>query len=265
MHAIPDIRQLTDVVRRCAQQQLIPRFTCVSREYKQDGSVVTEADLAMQSHLTEELAALWPEVRLLGEEMTLEQQTQLLEDTERPLWCLDPVDGTSNFASGIPYFAVSIGLIHRGEVKLALVYDPMRDEAFTALPNQGAWLNGARLQPDGSCTRLDKAIALVDFKRLTPELRTRLAAEAPYSSQRNFGSSALDWCWLACGRGQLYLHGKQNLWDYCAAQLILAEAGGKATTLEGEPVFQARMAPRSVVAAQDAALFQQWQAWVAGD
>ena len=73
---------------------------------------------------------------------------------------------------------------------------------------------------------------------------------------------ALDWCWIASGRGHVYLHGKQRIWDYAAASLILAEAGGHAVTLAGEAVYRADIAPRSVVAALDAKLFEEWCEWL---
>jgi myo-inositol-1(or 4)-monophosphatase len=73
---------------------------------------------------------------------------------------------------------------------------------------------------------------------------------------------ALDWCWIAAGRCHLYLHGRSNLWDYAAGQLILAEAGGLSCTLDGEPVFVRALTPRSSVAAVDAALFNAWTEWL---
>jgi myo-inositol-1(or 4)-monophosphatase len=109
---------------------------------------------------------------------------------------------------------------------------------------------------------LKNCIAMVDFKRLKPELAATLAAHQPFGSQRNFGSSALDWCWLADGRFHVYLHGGQKLWDYAAGCLILAEAGGKALTLDGEEVIAPGLLPRSVVATLDLELYQIWTAWV---
>jgi len=93
-------------------------------------------------------------------------------------------------------------------------------------------------------------------------LATRLAAHPPYGSQRSLGSVVLDWCWVATGRCHAYLHGKQNLWDYAAGNLILLEAGGYAQTLEGEQVFSGDLTPRSAVSALDETLFQQWRAYV---
>jgi myo-inositol-1(or 4)-monophosphatase len=85
---------------------------------------------------------------------------------------------------------------------------------------------------------------------------------APYGSQRNFGSVALELCWLAAGRGQLYLHGGQKLWDHAAALLLLHEAGGQSITLDGERAPPLNLAPRSTVAALDPELFRQWCGWL---
>lgn len=259
---LPTLEQLRAVVVPLARRELLSRFTRVAAALKADGSIVTEADLALQQALQAALGAQWPAIPLLGEEMAAEQQRQLLAQPDQPLWCLDPLDGTSNFAAGIPYFAVSLALLQQGEVRLGLVYDPVRDECFTAARGAGAWLNGQRLPPRRFGLPLQRCIALVDLKRLPSSLALRLAHEPPFASQRNFGASALDWCMVAAGRGHLYLHGRQNLWDYAAGSLVLAEAGGRAATLAGEPVVRVGLEPRSVVAALDQELFAQWNSWL---
>ncbi|MGM0679053.1 MAG: inositol monophosphatase family protein, partial [Pseudomonadota bacterium] len=227
---------LISLVRSAAREELVPRFTHVKRGIKADGTVLTEADLAMQQRVANELNRLEPDILFLGEEMPAEEQQALLQ-SGKPLWVLDPLDGTSNYASGIPCFSVSLALIESGKLKFGMVYDPMRDECFTAQQGQGAWLNGGRLVPFDTGLKLKQSTGLIDFKRLAPALATRLVTGMPYSSQRSFGSVALDWCWIAIGRSHVYLHGKQNLWDYAAGHLILAEVGGQSCTLEGEAVF----------------------------
>ena len=262
MPALPDLAHVRKIVIAAAREELVPRFTQVTRHDKADGSFITEADLAMQQHVQDALARQWPGYAFLGEEMAEAEQLALLQNSTQPLWCLDPLDGTSNFAANIPFYCVSLALIHQGEVVLGIVYDPMRDECFSASKGQGAMLNGqplGKLQPHSS---LKKATALVDLKRLPSELQTRLIQQAPYSSQRSFGSVALDWCWIAAGRCHLYLHGKQRLWDYGAGQLILHESGGQSCTLTGEPVFQSTLVGRSAVAALDPQLFRDWTDWL---
>jgi myo-inositol-1(or 4)-monophosphatase len=256
-----DLGALAALLREAAREELLPRFRAVERRVKADGSVLTEADRAMQVRIAEALARRWPAVPLLGEEMEEGAQRRLLRDSPQGLWCLDPLDGTSNFAAGVPFFAVSLALIDAAGPRLGLVLDPLRDEAFAACSGGGARLDGAPM-PAAPQGPLQRAVVGVDFKRLPHGLARDLAAHPPYASQRNFGACALEWCWLASGRLQALLHGGQKLWDYAAGVLILEEAGGVARTLEGEPVFSAALAPRSVVAACDAVRFEAWAAVV---
>lgn len=252
---------LIRIVKKAAREELLPRFQATERHFKKDGSIVTEADIAMQQRLASELQGLAPEYRLLGEEMSEEEQGELITLGDEGLWCLDPLDGTSNFAAGIPFFGVSLALLLQRQSVLGLIYDPVRDECFTALRHEGAWLNGDPLRCRSACLPLRKALAVVDFKRLGP-MSAVLASRPPYSSQRNFGSVALEWCWLAASRYHVYLHGRQKLWDYAAGALILSEAGGQAETLGGEPLFDRGLQPRSAMAASDPVLFAEWKAWL---
>lgn len=252
-----DIELLKHIIISAAKAEVLPRFNAIECAYKPDGSVVTEADLIMQNRIESELKQHYPDIALLGEEMTTEQQQSLLA-SNKPLWCLDPIDGTSNFAAGMPYFSISLALIHEGQPVAALVYDPIRDECFSAKAGQGTYLNGQKLEPKEVGLSLKQSIALIDFKRLTPELATRLITHRPYASQRSLGSIALELCWVAAGRGHIYLHAKQHLWDYAAAQLILNEAGAFSCSLEGQPLNCSSLEPQSTVAALDRELFTQW-------
>jgi myo-inositol-1(or 4)-monophosphatase len=258
----PNLGQLSEIIINAAREQLLPRFAVVAGQWKADGSLLTEADLAMQNQIGKALATHWPKLEFLSEEMEEETQTRLLANTDQGLWCLDPLDGTRNFAAGIPCFSISLALILKQEVVLGLVYDPLRDECFSAQKSQGAWLNGKVLGQHRPSSPLQSGIGLVDFKRLPSALATRLVTKPPYSSQRSLGSVALDWCWIAAGRGHVYLHGRQKLWDYAAGSLILSEAGGHALTLAGESVFQTTLEPRSVAAALEETLFNEWVTWL---
>lgn len=253
-----DIKQLADIIRVEARTVLLPLFNSVTRQYKTDGSVVTAADHAMQQHLIKALSHLCPTIQLLGEEMSTAQQQALLSANDE-LWCLDPVDGTSNFAAGMPYFSVSLALLCEGKTQLGIVYDPIMDECFYAERGQGAWLNGQRLRTEHTGLQLHQALAMVDFKRLPVTLAQKIVTELPYGSQRSLGSIALELCWLAAGRSHIYLHGKQHLWDYAAAQLIVDEAGAYAATLEGALLQPNTLEPQSTYAAVDKTLFEAWQ------
>lgn len=263
----PDLRTpaaldvLEELVRAVAEREVMPRFGVSGSRVKDDGSLVTAADTAVQECLVDELRMRWPELALVGEEMAEAEQYASLR-SPRGAWCLDPLDGTTNFVNGLPFFAVSLALLQDGAPVLGLVYDPSRGECFTALRGQGAWLNGERLRVPDRHPALRRCVALVDFKRLQPKLAGRLGVDPPYGSQRSYGSCALDWCWLAAGRAQLYLHGGQKLWDYAAGSLILGEVGGVAMTLEGRPMTYESLAPSSALAARTGDLYEAWRTWI---
>lgn len=258
---LPDLKQLETIVKNAAQDILIPGFGKHDYTCKSDGSIITPADKAMQIRLERELAEAWPQYDFLGEEMEKDEQIGAMGNADG-YWCIDPLDGTSNFAAGMPFFAVSIALIIDNEQALGLVLDPLRDEVFTAVSGEGAALNGHRLEFAPVKTDIKRAIAEIDMKRLSTELIVRLITEEPFGSQRNIGSAALDWCWLAAGRFSIYLHGGQRLWDYAAGNLILHEAGGQSIALDGQPVFRGRYEDRSALASMDEVLFEYWKEWL---
>lgn len=254
-------KEIIESIKKIADEELKPRFAKVMRSQKLDGSFLTEADLAVQARVEDLLLEHYPEVGFLGEEMTQQQQQHALESPQG-LWILDPLDGTSNFAAGIPYYAVSLAYIKLGKVCWGMVYDPERNECFSAMCGEGAALNYQPLKSLDVDIEIEKSTAVIDFKRLSSELASRLASQPPYSSQRSFGGVALDWCWLATGRFHLYLHGKQNIWDYAAGNLIFNEVANYSCTLEGEDVFDYSLRPRSAVAATSKELFKDWSEYL---
>ena len=257
----PDLKRLCDLLRAAAAAELGPRERPPETHAKADGSVVTVVDAALQEHLRRALARDWPGIPLLGEEMTAEEQGRLLAASADGIWVLDPLDGTSNFAGGFPAYALSLALVRGGEPVLGAVLDPRRDECFCARRGDGAWCNGEPIAPDAPGPELGDCLAMIDFKRLPPAAIAPLFRPGGFRSQRNLGAAALEWCWLAAGRFQLYLHGGQRLWDYAAGHLIAAEAGvpSRAYRPYGTaPATGLDLAPRLFVAAATEALLQQW-------
>ncbi len=250
-----------DVVRRVAQTEVMPRFLKVAFARKHDGTVVTEADIASQAALTRELRRVI-DVPVLGEEMSAEQQQHYWEQGADGIWCVDPIDGTTNFVHGVPHFAVSVAYMRRGRPELGVIYNPALDEMYYAQLGQGAYLNGERLPLKSYAPPLHNAVAGIELKYLPGRLPARLMTVAPYGSQRNIGSSTLDWCWLAAGRFDLILHGGQRLWDYAAGCLILTEAGGRLGSIHHPDFWEDQLWHRSAVAAIDPALFDPWYQWV---
>jgi myo-inositol-1(or 4)-monophosphatase len=259
-----DLNQVAALVGRAADEELSSRFTRVNSWKKTDGSLITEADMAMQERLVQELGALSPPWPVLGEEMLPERQQGILRGRE-PFWCLDPLDGTTNFATGLPYHAVSLALIRDGRVQAGIVYDPQRRECFLAERGGGARLNGTPLRVTPAPQTLADCVALVDLKRMEPRLARRLVEAPPYRSQRSFGAVALDWCWLAAGRCHLYLHSRQNLWDYAAGLLVLSEAGGVGCVAQrpgAECEQRLELGGRVGLGAVSRGLFSAWRGFI---
>ena len=260
-HAVwPCSQQIQHILIEIAEAEVLSRYRHPEISRKRDGTLVTDADLAVQVSLTERLAEFWPEIPLMGEEMT-EAEQQAVAETDC-YWCVDPLDGTTNYSSGLPFFALSLALVMGGEAVLGIVYDPVRHECFRAERGKGAWLNDELLRLYEGPRSLKECIAFVDLKRLTPALANRLANEPPYRSQRCFGAIALEWCWLAAGRAHLNLHGGQKLWDYAAGRLIFAEAGGVFCddSMSSEPRLGLKVMP--AMGAVDKPLFMMWKKWL---
>ncbi len=261
MAELPPIEAVVDIVRGAGQSLLGAGVAALRTGTKDDGSVVTEIDLRLQQHIAAALEGRWPGLALIGEEMEHREQVRTLAQAASGFWCLDPLDGTTNFSCGFPFYGISLAFVREGESELAVVYDPIRQECFYARRGQGAYLNGAPLRC-GDGMPLRRCIANVDYKRLVSRLAERLVRSPPYRSQRNLGASVLEWCWLAAGRFHLYLHGGQQLWDYAAGSLILAEAGGAASAIDGGAMHYGSLSKRAVIAAASPQLLSAWRAWV---
>ncbi len=214
---------------------LLDRAAAQKITVKGRADYVTQVDFAVQEFLKTELGALTPDLPLMSEE----QDNRTL-DFSKPVWILDPVDGTTNLIHGFPASAVSLGLLEQGKVTLGVVYNPFRQELFTAKAGQGAFCNGASIQvkPTADLAHSLIAIGTSPYDReLIPKnfaLFAKLFAQC--EDIRRTGSAALDLCDLACGRTDGYLERNLKPWDYAGASVILTEAGGVLTDFAGQPV-----------------------------
>ncbi len=249
------------VVRQVAREEIMPRFLRVERQIKADGSFFTEADMAAQVALLDALQKICP-AAVMGEEMTQQEQEAQWLAGDAGLWSVDPIDGTSNFLNGLPYFAVSVAYMQHGRGVLGVIYNPFTDEMFYAEKDKGAYLNGKPLPINKYVPKMSGAMANIDLKRLTPELAAIVASRPPFASQRNYGACALEWCYVAAGYLDLYLHGGQKPWDYAAGSLVLREAGGHMCGFDQDDYWDGSPWVRSVIAANDHELFLQWRDWV---
>ncbi|MFT5505270.1 MAG: myo-inositol-1(or 4)-monophosphatase [Gammaproteobacteria bacterium] len=256
-----DIEAIQQFVIQASEQSILPRICGSKATFKEDGSIVTEADLEMDRCLTALLSSRFPHIPILSEEINAEKQEEIL-NSGQDFWCLDPIDGTTNFHATMPLFSVSLALIRRAESTFGLIFDPVRGEMFTAAKGQGLKINGvSHIRPTQPAT-LEQTIAFVDFKRLSMPKRRQLIENTPYKSQRNIGTCALEWAWLAAGRSHLLIHGSEKLWDLAAGYRILAESGGISASIEGNPISLETLEQQSVLAASTETLFLQWSNFI---
>lgn len=243
------IERVINTLHEAGRKLLIPAFldkNAVS-EIKHDGSVVTEIDLQCQAFIREQLRKLDLEIHFLGEEMEESDQLTCLQSGGR-FWCVDPLDGTSNFMADFPCFASAVALIEDGRPVLSCIHDPIRGETFHSIKGGGSWLNGSPIHASEMHT-LEQSVGFIDFKRLTKPLAAQLAGSRQYRSQRNIGSSALEWAWLAAGRGQFIVHGGEKVWDYAAGCLLADESGCVVTDFQGDYPFKSEQLSSSIIAA----------------
>jgi myo-inositol-1(or 4)-monophosphatase len=250
-----------DAVRAVAAEEILPRYRSVSAERKDDGSIVTDADMASQDALVRRLRALEP-VEVMAEEMPSHEQLAVYRRGGR-FWCVDPLDGSKNFSQGVPYFAVSVALMEGDRPLFGTVYDPIADEAFYAVRGAGAWVNHRPLLLGAQAPDLARSVAEVSLRRDTARLRGALKRHPPFARRLASGSSALSWCHLAAARTDVLLHSGQKMWDWSAGSLVLAEAGGALRALEHEDFWAAPVWSRSVIAARTAPLLDAWWRWIA--
>jgi myo-inositol-1(or 4)-monophosphatase len=192
---------------------------------KGPGDFVTRADREAERIIKDELRGGRPTYGWLGEETGAEAG----EDPTRR-WIVDPLDGTTNFLHGLPHWAVSIALEHKGEIVAAVVYDAAKDEMFTSEKGQGAWLNGMRLRVSGRRQMEEAVFATgVPFgtKRTLPLTMQDLARLMPQcAGVRRWGAAALDLAYVAAGRYDGYWEREISAWDMAAGLLLVKEAGG---------------------------------------
>lgn len=254
------LQQVITAVKRVAAAEIVPRFKTVKFERKPDGSLLTEADVAAQAALEGELQRIVP-CAVLGEEMLDADQKRIWQDSEW-CWCIDPLDGTGNFVNGKPYFGVSVALVHRGVSQLGVIFDPSADEVFAAIRGQGASLNGAPLKSQSTAANLSEAYAEAGLYKKLGILKQALFTAPPFRKLTMSGASVLQWCHLAAGRYDVFVHPGENPWDYAAGALILEEAGGRIATFTHDDYWNDPAWQRSAIATSSPRLFEPWRDWV---
>ncbi len=213
--------------------------TAIAKE-KSRKDLVTDADVAAQQVIHQLLIDQFPSHRFVGEEGIPGSDGQVSDRIPDDEWCwvVDPIDGTANYVHQLANFAVSIALVRNGQSYVGVVYDPMSDEMFTAVLNQGATLNGAKIKVS-SCVDIEQAMVAASFppnvQRDSVEVRQFIEVLVQSQSIRRLGSAALNLCFVGCGRLDGYWAGKVRSWDIAAGALIATEAGAFLTSRDGTP------------------------------
>ncbi len=200
--------------------------------YKRPSDLVTDADRRSEALIIERLHNHFPKHSIVAEEggggKTDSDYT----------WYVDPLDGTTNFAHGFPVFCVTLGLAYRGEVVAGVVYDPTREEMYTAERGSGAYLNNKRIHVSRT-PKLSEGLLATGFPPFASNHDLNMEFYFRFTQLshgiRRAGSAALDLCSVACGRFEGFWELKLNPWDKPAGTLMVTEAGGRVTTIKGEP------------------------------
>lgn len=206
-------------------------------QYKSEIDLVTEVDHQSEAHLVAAIRRAYPEHSLITEE------AGSLAGQACCMWYIDPLDGTVNYSHGLPFFCVSVAYAEDGQMRLGVVYDPMRDECFSAERGQGAWLNGELMHvshtPDLAHSLLVTGFPYDMWESEANNLDNFIRFSRRSQAVRRLGSAALDLCYVAAGRLDGYWEIKIKPWDIAAGGLIVAEAGGVVTKLNGSPDYMA--------------------------
>jgi len=196
--------------------------------------LVTETDVASEAAIVASLTADTPAIPIMTEETKASHGT-----TAQRLWIVDPLDGTTNFAHGFPFFAVSIALLDRGKPMVGVVYAPLLDELFHAVRGCGARLNDKAISVTAA-NRLVEALVATGFpyqveETLSTVMRQMQAVLPKVRDIRRAGAAALDLAYVACGRLDGFYEMNLQPWDTAAGWLLVQEAGGMTTTFAGAP------------------------------
>jgi myo-inositol-1(or 4)-monophosphatase len=229
------MKDFMDVAREAALSagKLLKENLHGTREisYKGEINLVTEMDMRSEQAIVELLRAAFPGHGILAEEGTN------IQNGSGFTWIIDPLDGTTNYAHGYPCFSVSIALVRNGAPEVGVVFDPMRDELFSAQNGQGAFLNGRPIRVSGH-DRLINSLLATGFpydRKESEKNNLDYFHDLLMASQevRRDGSASLDLCSVACGRFDGFWELKLKPWDTAAGSLIVREAGGTVTDFTG--------------------------------
>lgn len=223
---------MLEAILRVAGQKLLHTQSAIDYREKSESDFVTEVDLSVHAELGTRLSALVPGSRVISEEDAAPQVY-----SEGAVWIIDPVDGTSNLVYGLRHSCISVALVENGRPLLGAVYNPYLDEYFSAEAGKGAFLNGHTIHVSAARS-LEEAFVGFEAGPASKHRSQRMLTafsrcHARANGVRILGSAALDLAYVACGRFTCGYFDYMYPWDYAAGTLLIAEAGGVLTDLEG--------------------------------
>jgi fructose-1,6-bisphosphatase/inositol monophosphatase family enzyme len=245
-----DIARVGALMREVAAEEILPRFQRLAahevRE-KRPGNLVTTADLASEARLINGLAAIAPQATVVAEEMAEADPTGVLArlSDEAPVWVIDPVDGTANFAEGKPDFAVIVAYVEHGATRAGWILEPVKDTLTAAEEGGGTFRDGRRLAVAGG----------MPLKAMTGTLGYRLRHDSNVTAQvgplQTLKSAGCEHVALSSGRFNFALYRRSMPWDHAAGVLMHREAGGYSAALDGTPYSPAGGPQQGVLLAPD--------------
>ena len=252
---VPDLERVARLIREVAEAEILPRFRRLENHHaweKRPGSLVTVADEAAEKRLEDGLLELAPGSVALGEEAA-EQDSSIFERLldDEPVWIIDPVDGTKNFAAGRPEFAVIVAYVVAGETLAGWIHDPVRNKTAMAAAGEGARTD------DGEPLVIADPAAVGE---LSGVLGPRLTRHQPFSSRfagiSNSKSCGIDYVRLAAGEIHFAYYRGLMPWDHAAGALLHAEAGGFSSCLDGRPYRSSERGVGGLLLTPDRATWQ---------
>ena len=231
-HSTEFLPTMTEIAREAGALVMEYFHQRVKVEYKGEVDLVTVADRRSEALILERIRGRWPSHDILGEEGGLHDQGSDYR------WYVDPLDGTTNFAHGFPVFCISLAVEYRGEVVAGVLYDPTRDELYSAEKGSGAYLNSRRIHVSKTAN-LSESLVATGFpshkRHKNPNIHFYHRITLMTHGVRRAGSAALDLCNVACGRFDGFWEFNLNPWDTAAGVLIVEEAGGRVSGFDGSP------------------------------
>ena len=259
-HIVIDHERVCAAIRETAATEIMPLWQNLHAhqvEFKQKNDAVTVADQASEVRLARELAALLPGSLVIGEESVHANPSLMTAlDSARPVWVIDPLDGTNNFAAGEGPFAVMVCLVYHGETVAAWIFDPVEQTMLQAEHGAGATLNGEQLNLAPFAGDTSSIAGALSTKYLPEALRpAAIAGATRLGPTRASGCAGYDYRALACGDYQFAFYYRTLVWDHAPGTLITTEAGAIARRYNGTP-YAPRLESQGLLCASDE---QTWE------